>query len=369
MTTYSRSAIALSAFFLLGSFAVAQDKKSDEEGSRRAPVDLGTLGGSSSEADGIANRGLIVGSSTLAGDTATHAFLSIPGDDGRAPALIDIGTLPGGTNSTAAAVNNKGVVVGTSDFNDPINGLVQHAFIYSDGVITDLGTFGGGISQGNGINDSGIAVGSSLLSDGATTHAFWYNPATKQLNDLGTLSGGFRSAAFGINRKGQIAGSSDTSRFDALGNPITDAVIWNLPAGNIVDLGTLGGSFGRATAINDFGSAVGFSTNAQGFTHAFLSGRSGLVDLGTLGGSYSQATAINNRGVVVGFSNVTGDTTVHAFIWTSRHGLVDLNTLLPANSGWVLSSAYGINNEGTIVGGGTINGESHAFAFRFRTDD
>ena len=39
----------------------------------------------------------------------------------------------------------------------------------------------------------------------------------------------------------------------------------------------------------------------------------------------------------------------------------DLNGLIPANSGWFLSTANAINNAGQVTGQGTINGESHAF--------
>lgn len=39
----------------------------------------------------------------------------------------------------------------------------------------------------------------------------------------------------------------------------------------------------------------------------------------------------------------------------------DLNTLIPADSGWVLSQAQGINKRGQIVGNGVINGQAHAF--------
>jgi hypothetical protein len=39
----------------------------------------------------------------------------------------------------------------------------------------------------------------------------------------------------------------------------------------------------------------------------------------------------------------------------------DLNTLIPRNSGWELTSAKSINDAGQIVGNGVINGQNHAF--------
>jgi hypothetical protein len=41
--------------------------------------------------------------------------------------------------------------------------------------------------------------------------------------------------------------------------------------------------------------------------------------------------------------------------------MTDLNSLLPANSGWILSNATGINDSGQIVGVGTYNGQTQAF--------
>lgn len=72
--------------------------------------------------------------------------------------------------------------------------------------------------------------------------------------------------------------------------------------------------------------------------------------------SDAQPGAINKSGDVVGtlFSS-TGVRT--AFIYTQAHGLMDLNKVLPANSGWVLNGAYGISDNGKVVGDGTYKGQ------------
>jgi len=41
--------------------------------------------------------------------------------------------------------------------------------------------------------------------------------------------------------------------------------------------------------------------------------------------------------------------------------MYDLNTLIPANSGWVLIAASHINDAGQIVGVGLLNGNLHGF--------
>ena len=120
----------------------------------------------------------------------------------------------------------------------------------------------------------------------------------------------------------------------------------------MVDLGTLGGTYSQAAAVDDHGQAVGYSTTAGGVTHAFWwTARGGMVDLGTLGGDYSNAVAINDDGQVVGYSTTAGshsDTAgneTHAFSWTKKGGMVDLGTL-----GGNSSSAAAVNNRGQVVG-------------------
>ena len=41
--------------------------------------------------------------------------------------------------------------------------------------------------------------------------------------------------------------------------------------------------------------------------------------------------------------------------------MLDLNTLIPANSGWFLQYALAINDKGEIVGVGTLNHQFEAF--------
>ncbi|MBV9781004.1 MAG: hypothetical protein JOY62_13640 [Acidobacteriaceae bacterium] len=331
--------------------------------SNNGPEDLGTLGGSSSVANGINSEGVVVGSAAITGDAAYHAFAK----EKQKTGLIDLGTLSGGSNSSAAGINHSNVVVGTSDFADPVYGIVQHAFVYSDGEMKDLGTLGGSSSQGNALNGDGVAVGFSLLSDEATTHAFYSDPITGQLADLGALKGGTNSQAWGIDGKGRVSGTSETGQTDQFGAPISDAVLWDT-SHNIHDLGTLGGSFAQANAIDECGTVVGFSTTSANpttsSTHAFVYSNGKMTDIGTLGGSFAEATAVIGCEIVVGFSNTTGDADVHAFGWTKKTGMVDLNKYLPANSGWDLQSANGISRAG-VAGGGVHNGNDRGYVWFF----
>jgi probable HAF family extracellular repeat protein len=86
------------------------------------------------------------------------------------------------------------------------------------------------------------------------------------------------------------------------------------PPYQIVDLGTLGGTYSSAADVNTQNQVVGTSTTADGSNHAFLWQEGVMIDLGTLGGTTSDATQINEHGQIVGSStNAAGE--AHAFLW------------------------------------------------------
>ena len=86
--------------------------------------------------------------------------------------------------------------------------------------------------------------------------------------------------------------------------------------GPLQDLGTLGGAFSYAAAINEKDQVVGSSDTAAGTSHAFLWQRGTMTDLGTLGGDFSYAIAVNARGQVIGVSSLAPNSyNVHGFLW------------------------------------------------------
>jgi len=70
--------------------------------------------------------------------------------------------------------------------------------------VTDLGTFGGTVSEAFGVNAAGQVVGYANLSGDAHAHAFLYSGT---MTDLGTLGGTF-STATSINATGQVVGQA-----------------------------------------------------------------------------------------------------------------------------------------------------------------
>jgi probable HAF family extracellular repeat protein len=302
-----------------------------------ALTDLGTFGGTVSEALGINNAGQIAGEAALA-DGQMHPFIYAAGS------VSDLGTL-GGTTASAAAINDAGDAAGQST---TAGNAATVAFLYTGGSMTNLGTLGGNYSAAVALNNFRIVVGASTLAGGAT-HGFVY--ANGIMNDVGTLGGDY-SSAFALNDSGTVVGESSLTNGD------THAFVYS--GGVLGDLSTLGGTYSSASAINTNGQVIGFATTAgDQELHAFIFAAGTLTDLGTLGGNYSGAAAINNLGQVVGAA-LTADGTQHAFLW-QKGKLLDLNTILPANSGWELNGAQFINDSGRIVGFGGYNGLSQWF--------
>lgn len=126
------------------------------------------------------------------------------------------------------------------------------------------------------------------------------------------------------------------------------AVLWS--NGEIRDLGTLSGHLvSEALAINNRGDVVGSSGDPESERHAAL-WRPGhrAQDLGTLeGGDTSRALGINNRGEVVGVAHTPEGS--QAFVWTAANGMRNLNDLVIARSGYVLTQALSINVRGVIL--------------------
>jgi probable HAF family extracellular repeat protein len=146
-----------------------------------------TLGGSVADAYAINAHNLVVGSSTLAGDAATHAY--VLDLNATAGTMTDLGTL-GGTISEAWNINGAGKVVGQSKTAAGTN----HAFVYSNGAMTDLNSqiavsAGWTLTSANAINDSDWIVGDGTNASGQS-HAFLLKPALPGDADLdGTVNG------------------------------------------------------------------------------------------------------------------------------------------------------------------------------------
>lgn len=340
-----------------------------------ALVVVGIAGGASTEAS--AQRSAAARATPTATPANTAAYT-----------MTDLGSLGYGV-TRAGAINNNGQVTGYSylstafqvtcppqKYGQPKQCFEHpyHAFLWSSGTMTDLGTLGGHFSRGYAINLSGTVVGTADTKIGGDS--FLWNGKTMSdigswsadgINDLGQISGtcgpnpGLHACMYSsgklsqlpdpgtftpincgggqINQSGQVVGTcDDTSSY-------THGVLWT--NGTPTDLGTLGGPQTGAQGLNNLGQVVGWSQTSTDAAQGFLWSNGKMTDLGF---SWVPA-AINDNGVIVGSSMIYSNGTVR-----------DLNNLIPPGSGFTLSDATAINDSGQIVvDGSNAIGQDHAF--------
>ncbi|HWA84179.1 MAG TPA: PEP-CTERM sorting domain-containing protein [Fimbriimonadaceae bacterium] len=270
------------------------------------------------------------------------AFSLLPLASGQSYRLDLIPTFDGGYFNSATSVNSSGDVVGSCYI-----GNDDHAFLYSGGVLTDLGSFGGHDTVASAINDAGQIVGITETAQQAQ-RAFLYEAGV--MHDLGTLGGG-NSGARAINSQGMVTGFAWTG-----GEP--SDLAFRYSNGVMTGTGNLNGDSNEGTGINDAGVVVGVSSHDVNSQIAFYDDGVNTVSLGTLGGDHSLASGINNHNVIVGGSLATNGGLLHAFSY-SGGVMTDLGTL-DGN----YSDALAINDAGQIVGRSTYGRNSqHAFLY------
>jgi probable HAF family extracellular repeat protein len=284
--------------------------------------------------------------------------------------------------------NNTGMVVGISQTDDleqhgetwscqpflGASGKICLGFYWENGVMDSLPTLGGPNGYAAAVNNRGQIVGwaETAVVDPTCTgvqlfqfRAVLWEPKREITRELQPYPGDSTSAATAINQRGQAVGISGDCDI-AVGNySARRAVIWD-HRGVVDTLPTLGGEIWHTpTAINDSGHVVGFSnpTGVVGRTflpHAFLwTGGSTSTDLGLLpGDDNSQAFAINNVGQIVGVSCLGN--VCRGFLYDGV--LRDLKSVVAPDFPGVFLSGRSITDDGRITGNvQLITGEIRAF--------
>jgi len=297
--------------------------------------------------------------------------------------LTDLKALGHGTSSAPFSVSeNSHFIVGVSETGtyDPLTGYPEYdAVLWRNGNrAKKLGRFGGNVSTAVSVNDVGQVVGgaTNAIPDpyAAGLGPCWTLncwPSTTQwraflwqqgvMTDLGTLGTGNDAVAGLLNENGQVAGISytNTTANEKTGIPTQDPFFWE-PESGMIDAGTLGGTLGYPTWLNNDGQMVGQSNLAGDKKHhPFLWEKGkGMQDLGTLGGRSGTATWINDAGEIVGGAWTTGNEAFHAVLWKNGKPQ-DLGTL----KGYKHSIAFSINSNSQVVGcvGNSPNKCSGAF--------
>jgi probable HAF family extracellular repeat protein len=255
---------------------------------------------------------------------------------------------------TSAGITSIGAVApdslgyGINDRGDIAGDWQGDAFMYSNGALRDigrLGTWAG--SSARGINDAGQVIGNGYYGIGERQRGFIYTDGVIRI--IPTFGGDWSYAA-AVNSSGQVAGIATIDSTDFI-SPTRHAILYQ--DRTMHDLGSLGGLVSEAYDLNDAGQVVGMSqTNpddAYSPSHAFLYAGGTMIDLGFLGGANARANGINNAGQVVGWSELAGDGGLtHAFLY-ANHAMVDLNSLIDPASGWEITSATDINDAHQIL--------------------
>ena len=296
-------------------------------------IPLGTLGGKNSSINwnGINDPGEAVGmSETSVPDPNGEDICGFGTHLTCSPFLWQNGimkALPtlGGNNGQASAVNNSKQAVGyaengIADSTCPagtVNFMVDLPVMWNKGIATALPTVGSdpdGVAFG--INNQGEAVGYSGTCTGANYAVLWQNGTATPLADLGTPGG----IAFAVNAHNQIVGqavNSDGTSLAAIWQNNTVAALGGLLTGDVASF---------ATSINNRGQVVGSSFSSKAtWSHGLLWQNGKMIDLNTVFPASSNlyvinASNINDSGQIAGMavemSGSHGKTIVHAFLAT-----------------------------------------------------
>jgi probable HAF family extracellular repeat protein len=279
--------------------------------SNGAATDLGHLGGGGTSPHDINNAGQVVGASYSTVQTQLglmqHPFLWQNG------VMTDLGVLPGDEDAGAASINSLGDIVGSSGRTDPDTYETQYRpFLFSKGVMTQIPapSFDAHASD---INDHGVVVGTMRAGGGFSKHHGWiYQDGVVTNLNTRLLPGSGLHIAFpqAINNAGQIVGQAydAQARYHAF---LLTPVATGTPVVSITDASVTEGHSGTASgtltvslsAVASEAVSVSYTTaNGSAVTGDYQSA-SGTVTFAA--GETSKTIAVLANGDRIGEANET----------------------------------------------------------------
>jgi probable HAF family extracellular repeat protein len=288
----------------------------------------------------INTSGQVTGSIAFFAGQPAHAFIWSSGT------LTDIGTLPypGSASygsATGQSISDAGVIVGT--IIDPgTPPMWSFGFLYNDNAVLALlnNPTGFPFCTATGVNSSTLIVGNcSNVTESIA--AIYVNGTAQQFGPAG-------ASANAVNDLGQIAASG------------TPAFIYSSAGGTLSNIPQLSGGSSStqmsATSINNAGQAVGWQLNNTSYLSFFYSNGSSVALSGVPASTVAPGVAINNAGQIVGYTVTKAAATPVPFYFA--HGLsTNLNTLVsvtdPNKRFVTLTNAWAISDSGAIVASGT----------------
>lgn len=294
------------------------------------------------QALGISGDGSVIAGAGCVSSVSTEAFRWT-----AAGGYQPLGDLGGGSSDARAASFDGSVVVGQST--DATGTPRAYRWTAAQGMVAlpllPAGTFG---NEADSVTDDGTMA--------AGGNAWW--KTSGQTGNFGNCGDAQIPLAMAdLSADGSVAAGSGPHGTPFMGDFFH--AYRSTPTGNCQDIDPVGNRNSDADGISANGQVIVGEMQIGGPYLAFRwTASTGMVNLGDLGGGLSRADATNGDGsVVVGNSLTTSSSgSAHAFVWTARCGMLDLQTALKNQgakipSGWILQTATDVSEDGTVITG------------------